>query len=165
MKGKIVDDKLKLEFTKDEKTGVKITGIIGRRGTLEKKYYENLMKENLEEEKGFKIFMFHTSIDELKPEHLKEMASSPASFLPKNFDYYAGGHVHIVKKRSIENYKNLVYPGPVFPANFSEMEKLGVGGFYVYDNGEIKRKEITIKETISKKINVDDKTVEETKKH
>lgn len=164
MRGKIEDENLALEFTTDEKTGAKITGIIGRRGTLERKYYEQLDKKSLEQEKGFKIFMFHTSIDELKPEHLKEMESSPASFLPRGFDYYAGGHVHIVKKKDLEGYKNLIYPGPTFPASFSELEKLGHGGFYIYEDGNISRKEIKIKETTCKTINLDDKTAEQSKK-
>ncbi len=156
-----VDEKevLKLRFTVDERTGAKITGIIGRRGMLEKKYYESLDKENLEVEKGFKIFMFHTALDELKPEDLKDMASNPVSFLPKGFDYYAGGHVHIVKKKDLEEhgYKNIVYPGPTFPASFSELEKLGTGGFYVYDDGKFKRKELNIKNVKKFKVNVNNR--------
>src|SRR5690606_12035603 len=37
-KGEIVDDKLKLNFAVDVTTGAKITGIIGKRGMLEKKF-------------------------------------------------------------------------------------------------------------------------------
>ena len=67
-KGKVDDDgKLLLKFTIDEKTGAKITGILGRRGTLEKLYYQDLNLEPLEKESGKKIFMFHTSITELPP--------------------------------------------------------------------------------------------------
>lgn len=161
MKGEIEDDVLNLKFTVDKNTGAKITGIIGKRGMLDRKLYEKLNKKSLEEEKGFKIFMFHTAIDELKPDHLKEMASYSASFLPKGFDYYAGGHVHIVKRKNIEGYKNLIYPGPVFPANFSELEKLGVGGFYIYDDGELIRKEIEIKSSVNKTLDVNGKSPEE----
>ena len=72
-RGKIVHEKLALEFTIDPKTHVKITGMIGKKGGLEKKYYPHLDKEKLESEKGEKIFMFHSSITEMKPKDLKEM--------------------------------------------------------------------------------------------
>ena len=160
MKGEVVDDKLKLEFTEDE-SGAKITGLIGRAGMLEKKYYENLDVKSLEEENGFKIFMFHTALDELKPEHLERMESSPISFLPKGFDYYAGGHVHIVKKHDMEGYKNVIYPGPVFPGNFSELEKLRKGGFYIYDDGNLERKDIVVKPVILKEFDFEGKTIEQ----
>lgn len=156
-KGEVSDEgKLKLIFTTDKKTGAKITGLIGRRGMLERQYYENLDVKNLENEDGFKIFMFHTSIEELKPKELSEMEANPISFLPKGFDYYAGGHVHIVAKRDMseQGYKLIVYPGPTFPASFSELEKLGAGGFYIYENGDIKRKELNIKKTVSKHIKI-----------
>ncbi len=53
--------KLHLKFTTDEKTGVKITGILGRKGMLDQAYYETLAREHLEQEPGYKIFMFHTA--------------------------------------------------------------------------------------------------------
>jgi len=152
-KGTVENDKLKLKFTKDEKTGVKITGILGRRGTLEKLYYQDLDLEHLEKESGKKIFMFHTSITELKPGKKTEMDSTDISYLPKGFEYYAGGHVHIVNQYSFKDHKNVVYPGPIFPANFEELEELGVGGFFIYDNGKIIREDINIKNTF--KINID----------
>ncbi|MFT4261432.1 MAG: metallophosphoesterase [Candidatus Woesearchaeota archaeon] len=160
MKGFVKDDKLSLKFTVDE-SGAKITGLIGRAGMLEKKYYEKLNRELLESEEGFKIFMFHTALDELKPTHLADMESSPISFLPKGFDYYAGGHVHIIKRFEDEDYKNVIYPGPVFPGNFSELEKLRRGGFYIYDEGEIIRKDIEIKKVVYKEFDFENKTVEE----
>ena len=115
VKGEIVDNKLKLNFTIDPKTNTKITGMIGKRGMLEKSYYENLVREHLENEPGFKIFMFHTAITELKPKELENMESSPISLLPKNFNYYAGGHVHIVEHVNMDGYQNVIYPGPTFP--------------------------------------------------
>jgi len=155
VKGEVVDNKLKLKFTTDPKTGAKITGLLGKKGSLEKKYYENLDYTNLEAEKGFKIFMFHTALSELKPKELEKMESNPVSFLPKNFDYYAGGHVHIVKHANIDSYKNIVYPGPLFPNSFSELEKLKQGGFYLYNDGDIKFISIILHPTIS--INIEAK--------
>jgi DNA repair exonuclease SbcCD nuclease subunit len=163
VKGSVDEEtkKLKLRFTVDEKTGAQITGMIGKKGMLEKTYYENLEKANLEKEKGFKIFMFHTALTELKPEELEQMDSSPVSLLPKDFDYYAGGHVHIVEKASLEGYKNIVYPGPLFPTNFAELEKLEGGGFYLYEDGEIEFIPINIKNVFSIKQVAEHKTPEE----
>lgn len=126
-------EKIRLKFTQDQKTGIKLTGIIGKKGGLEKEYFHYIDHLPLEQEPGTKIFLFHTSIEELKPEHLKEMQANPISLLPKGFDYYAGGHVHIVKKKDLPGYKNVVYPGPLFPNSFSELEKLDCGGFYMVD--------------------------------
>ncbi|MFA6073696.1 MAG: DNA repair exonuclease [Candidatus Woesearchaeota archaeon] len=165
MKGHIDEKgKLHLTFTEDKKTGAKLVGVMGKKGMLDRKDYESLEKENLEKEKGFKIFLFHTSIDELKPEYLKDMESYALSFLPSGFNYYAGGHVHIVENKTFEGYKNVIYPGPTFPASFSEMEKLGHGGFFIYDNEHITRKELILKETQKILINVDDKSIEQAKK-
>ncbi len=136
VKGEVVDNKLKLHFTVDEKTGAKITGIFGKKGMLDRKFYEELMRENLEHEKGFKIFMFHTAISEFKPKELEKMDAAPVSLLPKGFDYYAGGHVHIVGNFKTREYANVVYPGPVFPNNFRELEILQNGGFYIYDDSD-----------------------------
>ena len=149
MKGTIDDaGKLNLDFIKD-KTGAKLTGVIAKRGMLDKKYYEILDKRSLREEEGFKIFLFHTTLEELKPKELDMMDSTNISFLPRGFDYYAGGHVHIVKKADLEGYKNVVYPGPLFPANFAELQKLGYGGFYIYEDGDIRRVELKLKDVIS----------------
>ncbi|MBI2134643.1 exonuclease SbcCD subunit D [Candidatus Woesearchaeota archaeon] len=144
VKGEEVDGKLKLSFTIDQKTGAKITGLLGKRYSLEKKYYENLITENLEKEKGYKIFMFHSGIDELKPEDMQNIITQPLSLLPKNFDYYAGGHVHIVENRQIEGYGLIVYPGPLFPNSFSELEKLERGGFYIVENGKLRWEPIQV---------------------
>lgn len=155
------DNKLRLSFTIDKKTGAKITGLLGKKGSLEKKYFEHLDTTSLEQEDGFKIFMFHTAIAELKPTELEQMDAAPVSFLPKNFDYYAGGHVHIVKHAEIDSYKNIVYPGPLFPNSFSELEKLKHGGFYLYDNGELHHVPIILHPTISLHIHAKNESVKE----
>ena len=103
-KGEIVDNKLKLKFTIDKKTNAKITGMIGRRGSLEKEYYRNLIKDNLEKEPGYKIFLFHSLLSELKPKDMDKVESQPLSFLPKHFDYYAGGHPHFVFHTKEKDY-------------------------------------------------------------
>ena len=152
MRGEVVDGKIHLSFTKDAKTGVKLTGILGRRGNLEEEYYEDLERESLEREPGPKIFLFHSSITELKPSSLGHMESQPASMLPKGFEYYAGGHVHIVRETSLPGYKSIVYPGPLFPASFSELEELGCGHYVVVDDWRIRRERIVLRPIISRTI-------------
>ncbi len=120
---------LQLKFTIDVKTGAKITGILGRKGQLDKIYYHNLQRENLEQESGYKIFMFHTTISEMKPNHLAETEGQPVSFLPKRFNYYAGGHIHHPTKIELPEYGTLTYPGALFPNTFAEIEKYSPGGY------------------------------------
>ncbi|MCX6710311.1 MAG: DNA repair exonuclease [Candidatus Woesearchaeota archaeon] len=134
-RGSVSDGKLSLSFTRDEKTGAKITGILGKRGMLEKSYYENLEREPLEKESGFKIFMFHSPIQELSGAD-SHFESAPISFLPKGFNYYAGGHVHTVLEKDFSGYGKIVYPGPIFPNSFSEVEELQNGGFFIVDADE-----------------------------
>src|SRR3989344_3630305 len=118
------------------KTNVKITGILGRKGLLDKTYYQNLHLQHLEEEKGYKIFMFHTTLTELKPKHLEMLESQPASFLPKRFNYYAGGHIHHPTLLNLDEYGPLTYTGALFPNNFAELEKYSYGGYYLIDVDE-----------------------------
>ena len=51
----------------------------------------------------------------------------------------------MVKNSNLPGYKNIVYPGPIFPASFSELEELKEGGFYIYNDGKIERKSIMVK--------------------
>ena len=152
-KGEIVSEKLKLNFTVDKKTGVKITGIIGKKGGLEKSYYEDLLREELEKEEGYKIFMFHSLLSELKPKEFEKVDSQPLSLLPKNFNYYAGGHPHFVFAKEIEGYGLIAYPGPLFPNNFAELEKLERGGFYIFDNNKVEWMPIQIYNVYMKNTN------------
>ncbi len=120
-----------LKFTQDT-TGAKITGMLGKKGGLEISDYENLNTKNLEDEKGFKIFMFHTAINEFKPQGLEEMAGADAATLPQNFHYYAGGHIHYIFQKNF-GQGVLTFPGALFPNNFKEMEEWQYGGVYFVD--------------------------------
>lgn len=151
------DGKLKLKFTEDKNTGIKITGLIGKKGGLEKNYYYNLSRENLETEKGYKIFMFHTAITELKTKELMNMDAMPISLLPAGFNYYAGGHVHIVDKKDFEGYKNVVYPGPIWPNSFAELEKLGCGGFVLVTNDKAEQIILVPNKVVSVRIDAGNK--------
>ncbi len=122
-----------LTFFTDPKTGTKLAGFYGKKGGLEKFELKELDKSNLEQEDGFKIFLFHTGIYEFMPEKLKEkMESSPHTFLPKNFNYYAGGHIHYIFQHKTE-HNLLTFPGALFPNSFSELEEYHHGGIYLVD--------------------------------
>ena len=86
----------------------------------------DLKRLKLQDSEGFRILMLHTTIDKVAgnlPIEYVEADSLPQA------DYCALGHIHVKMK-----YKNFVYPGPVFPNNFAELEDLGCGSFSVYDS-------------------------------
>lgn len=159
-KGSVVDGKLRLQFAVDVKTGAKITGMLGKKGMLDRVFYDDLDREYLEREDGYKIFMFHTALSELKPEHLEQMEAYPVSLLPKGFDYYAGGHVHHRNEWSGEGYHIVTQPGALFPTDFAEMEKYGHGGFYIIDS-DVRWVPVKIKERVALTIDCDGKSAEE----
>jgi DNA repair exonuclease SbcCD nuclease subunit len=122
---------LQLKFTLDEKTGAKITGMLGRKGQLDQTYYECLDLERLEKEEGPKIFLFHTSVAEMLPKEMSMIEAQPLSSFPKGFDYYAGGHIHIPTKIERERDRPSVYPGALFPNNLQELEKFPYGSYFL----------------------------------
>lgn len=147
----------RLEFTKD-KTGVKITGMYGRRSGLDRLDYRNLDKTNLERENGFKIFMFHCTLEEFKPKDFENVEGESYTSMPKGFNYYAGGHVHYLFDVKKEGYGTIVYPGPVFPNNFKELEELKHGSICIVDDQiNVKRIPINLKEVESIILNVSGK--------
>ncbi len=139
------DKKLKLRFTVDPKTNAKLTGISGRKTGIEKEYFEILDRKQLENEDGFKIFVFHSAIEELKPEFLSEMESIPLSSFPKGFDYYAGGHIHKHSEHEWLEHEKIVYPGPLFagyPRDFELSAKGEKRGFYIVNfDGKVENME------------------------
>ncbi|MFX1425031.1 MAG: exonuclease SbcCD subunit D [Promethearchaeota archaeon] len=139
------ENKIKLNFIQDPKTNIKLTGLRARKRSLEIEEYHELDRENLEIEKGPKIFILHTMLYELKPKEFKDMESAPKSLLPQNFDYYAGGHLHRVLPDKLKEdgitlqvseKNNIIYPGCVFPTDFRELERIKHGGFCLV-SGEI----------------------------
>jgi len=162
MKAERYEDSLKLNFTTD-KTGVKLTGLYGKAKGLEKLDYDILDKTNLESEEGFKIFLFHHIINEYKPKLMEMVEGIDLDKFPKGFDYYAGGHPHVIFNSNPEGFGLVTYPGATFPNNFMELEKFGGGGFYIVEVKENKivnlRHEFIIPKEVEKlKINVDGKT-------
>lgn len=128
------EERIRLGFFKDEPTGAQITGIYGRRNGLESEYFKVLDKDYLEKQGGFKIFVFHSIITEFKSEVAGETV--PLSLLPRNFNYYAGGHMHNHIHEYVEQYGWIAYPGPLFGSGFDDIEKTAMGeerGFYIVD--------------------------------
>ena len=157
-KGEVVDGRLRLELTVDPKTGCALTGILGRKGMLDREHYDSLdieeLRARLSEHKD-RVFLFHTALEELRPKELEAMEASPVSMLPLGFDYYAGGHVHIVRARSLEGYHEVVYPGPVFPASFSELEGLGGGNMVIVENNTPRDVPIRLKPVVALRLDVE----------
>lgn len=126
---------------------VAIYGYPGRTSGLE---VEDLRKISFNDSPGmFKIFMLHTTIDKVKgdlPIDALEIAKLPHA------DYYALGHIHIDFQ-----YENFVYPGPVFPNNFKELEDLNHGGFYIVNtesDNPLKKIDLKIKDVVSISVEV-----------
>ena len=162
-KGTVEDNKLFMKFTQD-KSGVKLCGILGKRGELERHYYEMLDLKSLENEPGTKIFLYHSPIEEFKSGNLHMMEALPLSSFPKGFNYYAGGHVHTVMHKNEKGYGTFAYPGPLFPNSFSELEELKCGGFYIVDlqeNPIVKRYDIKLKDVVLIVIDCGSKTASE----
>lgn len=108
---------------------VALYGYPGKKSGLE---IDDIRKIKLHDSPGmFKVFMLHTTIDKAKGS--LPIDSVPTDSLPKA-DYYALGHLHIDFR-----YENFVYPGPIFPNNFQELEDLQFGRFYIVDTDSVER--------------------------
>ena len=118
------DGKWKLRVFTDV-TGAKICGIVGKKGALDIESFDIIDKgiENLD---GFRIFMFHSAIAEFRPPNMQDMPAVSLAQLPKNFDYYATGHVH-VRHVSEHGRGLIVFPNALFPTEFPELEKYDSG--------------------------------------
>lgn len=122
-----VDEKIHLDFTVDKKTGALIAGLSGLKAGKDSIWYEKLDRESLESVPGFKIFLFHGGLDEMKTEETAEGDFMPLSLLPRNFDYYAGGHLHSFSHQKYSDYANVVYPGTIFAGYHSDLEENAKG--------------------------------------
>lgn len=134
-------NKIRVDFTIDEKTGAKIVGVFGKKGSLEVEMFERL---EIPDEEGPKIFVFHCGIDEHRI--MKGMSSVPVSLLPDGFDYYATGHIHVRRIYDIGG-KKIGFPGPLFPTSFDELEDYNSGFYIIGCNNEgvsIERKNVKL---------------------
>ena len=95
--------------------------------------------------------MLHTTLDKVVGDLPIEYVE--ADSLPES-DYCALGHIHVRFQ-----YKNFVYPGPLFPNNFAELEDLKHGSFCIVDTQNeipMKRIELPLKEVELVSIEVKD---------
>ena len=154
------DDKIEIQKTEDS-SGAKIYGMMGRSGSLEMEYFKKLNLEPMENEPGFKIFLFHSAIEKYRPKGMEMMDAVPLNCIPKGFDYYAAGHIHRRHDSFEEGYGKIVFPGVLFPTEIPEIidYKSQIWIIEKDENG-IKYKTIPIKffEVETLKINVDNKT-------
>jgi DNA repair exonuclease SbcCD nuclease subunit len=127
--------------------GIAIYGYPGKKSGLE---IPDLRKVKLNEAPGmFKIFMLHTTIDKAKGG--LPIDAIETDLLPKA-DYYALGHLHIDFK-----HENFIYPGPIFPNNFAELEDLNCGSFYLVDTesaNPLEKVRLNLKEIVKIEIEV-----------
>lgn len=149
-------------FDKDEKNNlltlnptihnrIAFYGYPGKKSGLEVYDLKNLKLKEPTEPVSYKILMLHTTID-------KAVGDLPIDYLdsetiPKT-DYCALGHIHILL-----NHNQFVYPGPVFPNNFTELEDLNYGHFCIVDTENsdyLKRIELKIKDVERVNITIDD---------
>jgi len=111
--------KFKLLFTKNNELKICLSGIVGRKNNIEKNIYKNLDKFELNKD-YFNIFLFHSTIDDLKSSNMNFKSEINKSLLPAGFDYYAGGHIH-TNIISSHDTKPISYSGCLFPNNFKEL--------------------------------------------
>ena len=116
------DGQISLKCLVDPKTGVKLTGLTGLKVGKDREWYEKLDRDSLETESGFKIFLFHGGISDMKTDSGMDGDQMPLSLLPKGFSYYAGGHMHKFNHQSFDGYSNVVYPGTPFAGYHADLE-------------------------------------------
>ncbi len=142
-----------------EKEDFILAGISGKKGELEKETIRKI-KSELPVSKKPKIIALHTTLSENKTNEF--MDGIECDELPKGFDYYALGHIHKPFKKE-DNGRVIVYPGPLFPNNFAELEELENGSFVIVNFGEkveVEWEKVIVKNIISIEITADGKTPE-----
>lgn len=127
-------ERVRPPFVVDQPTGVKLTGIYGRKNGLETSLYQDLDRAWLEEEEGTKLFLFHSTISELQPAGEQFEEGVPLALFPRGFAYYAGGHIHTRITRKVDGYGTIAYPGPLLGHQIRDLEALAAGagrGFFL----------------------------------
>lgn len=130
---------------------IAIYGYPGKKSGME---VQEIKKIKINDAPGmFKIFMLHTTLDRVAKN--LPIDSVQSDELPKA-DYYALGHIHVLYDKD-----NFVYPGPLFPNNFKELEDLNHGNFVIYDSNsaqQIDRIKLPLKEIEKINLNIEDAT-------
>ena len=127
--------KITPEFVSDPRSGALITGLAGKRKGDDAADYARLDRIALERQKGFKVFAFHNYVEGIGAGGLPYGQCIALKDLPRDFNYYAGGHTHTrLHKSDVAGYPHLVYAGALFgsvPADLEEMASGMSRGFYL----------------------------------
>lgn len=131
---------------------VALYGYSGRKSGME---VEDLKKVYFSEINPFSIFVMHSTIKDVVgdlPIESVEKEKLPLA------NYYALGHIHKRFETRIGE-SVYVYPGPIYPNNFQELNDLKYGSFHIVeaDGSKIKTTSIKlpIKEVVSLEIEID----------
>ena len=143
-----------------DETGVKLVGLSGLSSSQEVHYFEALDRQYLENISNPKIFVFHTTIEELKPQYIADKHAVPKSLLPKGFDYYAGGHLHERIESRVGNAP-LIYPGALFGATYNDLDILKERGFFIVEDFQPRFVKVSVCDFEKKVINADGLSAEQ----
>ena len=123
--------KIVLKAVRDN-TGVSIVGMSGLTSSIEVKYFTEgaIDIPTIEKIPDPKIFVFHTTVLEVKPVYIHERNAVPVNTFPKSFNYYAGGHLHEKIEYSYSEAP-LIYPGALFGATYNDLDIMNSRGFYI----------------------------------
>lgn len=116
-----LDDKIRLSYVRDPGSGALLAGLSGLKAGKDVENYG--MLERQEPPDGSpKIFIFHGALKDMGDgERGEQMA---ASLMPRGFDYYAGGHLHVhSKEENLGGLPVVVYSGTPFAGNWRDMVK------------------------------------------
>lgn len=151
-----------------EEENLILVGVPGKKSSAEVSYFKKLKILGELKSDKLKIFVFHSTLTEAKPEGLDFVDSIDLANLPDGFDYYAAGHLHLVFDEN-KGQASIVYPGPVFPNNVEELEKLESGSYYLLESEGSKiikkeKKDVKVIEKLVLEINVDSLSSEQANK-
>lgn len=117
-----------LPYVKDEATGTLLAGVSGRATGLDRKAYEDMDAGAFEQERGFKVFMFHAAVEDYLPEYFRsKVPGVKVAQLPKGCGYYAGGHIHMSYAGKGPGGGPLVNPGAVFGTSITDLSNVANG--------------------------------------
>jgi len=120
---------------------IRLYGVAGKKNNLEQIQLEQ--SKDIENKNNiFSFFLFHTTLQDLKPKNSKYSSKTYIKNIPQGFDYYAGGHVHTFIEGKIDNAP-LYYPGTLFPNSFKELHQEKAA--YLMGELNTENKEVTIK--------------------